>query len=58
LNNIKKPADTSNLKNGNIKSLLEKAKSSNNNNIIKPSNNTNITRINDKTGLDQKVNSL
>jgi len=44
------------LKNGNIKSLLEKANSSNNN-INKPTNNINISGINDKNIKDQKVKS-
>lgn len=56
LNNTKKPVDSSNLKNGNIKSLLEKAKSKNND-IIKPENNINISRSNDKNIKDQKVNN-
>lgn len=57
INNIKKPSDSSNLKNGSIKNLLEKANSTINN-INKQANNINISRNNDKTFKDQKVNFI
>lgn len=56
-NNSKKPSDTSNLKNGSIKSLLEKANSSNIN-VSKTANNFNLTRTIDKASKDHKVKIL
>jgi len=47
--------EPNNLKNGNIKSLLEKANNNANNNINKNSNNINLSNHNQKNLSNQKV---